>query len=181
MSGTTVNFGTWSSPAGGTAIVNASSGAIAYLHKDWLGSARLVSNTGTNAEIFETAYAPYGELYDSFGTNSSQYEVFAGQTSNFAKGLLGDTPNREYSPSNQGRWISPDPVGAGWNAYAYPANPNSLIDPSGLSGDCPLTTRSCVPQNLGRGISGTGGLSGMEAQMFDYGLTSVGDDPFNEP
>jgi hypothetical protein len=42
-----------------------------------------------------------------------------------------DTPNRELS-ANQGRWLSPDPAGTGWNQYGYPTNPNSNIDPSGL-------------------------------------------------
>ena len=31
-----------------------------------------------------------------------------------------------------GRWLSPDPAGAGWNLYAYSTNPNSSVDPSGL-------------------------------------------------
>jgi uncharacterized protein RhaS with RHS repeats len=31
------------------------------------------------------------------------------------------------------RWLSPDPAGDGWNAYAYPTDPNSEIDPSGLT------------------------------------------------
>lgn len=33
---------------------------------------------------------------------------------------------------SQGRWLTPDPAGAGWNQYAYPTNPNSATDPSGL-------------------------------------------------
>ncbi len=44
-----------------------------------------------------------------------------------------DTPNRELV-ANQGRWMSPDPAGAGWNLYAYVTNPNSDDDPTGLDG-----------------------------------------------
>jgi hypothetical protein len=43
-----------------------------------------------------------------------------------------DADNREYNGAAQGRWISPDPAGTGWNQYAYSTNPNSMIDPSGL-------------------------------------------------
>jgi hypothetical protein len=32
--------------------------------------------------------------------------------------------------------LSPDPARASWNAYAYPTNPNSFTDPSGLCPDC---------------------------------------------
>ena len=44
-----------------------------------------------------------------------------------------DTPNWELQGSQQGRWLSPDPAGAGWNLYAYATNPKSAIDPSGLA------------------------------------------------
>jgi len=48
-----------------------------------------------------------------------------------------DTPNRELS--FVGRWLSPDPAGAGWNQYAYVTNnPLALTDPTGLGGPCPL-------------------------------------------
>lgn len=47
-----------------------------------------------------------------------------------------DTPNRELSQF-AGRWLSPDPAEAGWNQYGYPTNPNSVIDPSGLSAVAP--------------------------------------------
>jgi RHS repeat-associated protein len=57
-----------------------------------------------------------------FGGDSTQ-DVIAG---------MYDTPNRELQGSQQGRWLSPDPAGAGWNQYAYATNPNSAIDPTGL-------------------------------------------------
>jgi len=60
--------------------------------------------------------------------------MFTGDTQDILTGIF-DTPNRELNAS-QGRWLSPDPAGAGWNQYAYPTNPNSFVDPSGLCPDC---------------------------------------------
>ena len=79
----------------------------------------------------DRAFAPYGEMYDTFGNTNSNRLMFADLTQDVATGLY-DTPNRELAYSNQGRWISPDPAGAGWNQYAYSTNPNSAVDPSGL-------------------------------------------------
>jgi hypothetical protein len=75
---------------------------------------------------------------------------------------LFDTPNREFAAANQGRWLSPDPAGSGWNQYAYSTNPNSMLDPMGLSAEIYLmngsggwdwsggeiTANSMVPQRL---------------------------------
>lgn len=35
--------------------------------------------------------------------------------------------------SQQGRWLSPDPAGTGWNQYSYATNPLISVDPSGLA------------------------------------------------
>jgi uncharacterized protein RhaS with RHS repeats len=59
-----------------------------------------------------------------------------------------DTPNREYQGSQQGRWLSPDPAGTGWNQYAYGTNRNSEIDPSGLE---------CIMDSDDPGTTGSGG------------------------
>jgi RHS repeat-associated protein len=42
--------------------------------------------------------------------------------------------HRYYDP-HQGRYITQDPIGlrGGWNAYAYPLDPVSEIDPQGLN------------------------------------------------
>jgi RHS repeat-associated protein len=128
MSGTTVNYAMWAAPEGGTASI---SGSTYYLHKDWLGNARIVSNTGTNTYTTDRAYTPYGETFAAFGnTAATQFDVFAGTTGDFNIGVQWETPNRELSIV--GRWLSPDPAGFGWNQYAYPTNPNSFVDPSGL-------------------------------------------------
>jgi RHS repeat-associated protein len=70
-----------------------------------------------------------------------------------------DTPNREYNSAAEGRWLSPDPAGAGWNLYAYSTNPNSMIDPSGLE-QCVGPVASCYHgsnNNPGQGFSGSTG------------------------
>jgi RHS repeat-associated protein len=100
------------------------------VHADWLGSPRLVSGLSGHTAYLDQAYTPYGEIYSTFGTSQAYFNNFAGTTSNFYNGAVYDTPNRELSFI--GRWLSPDPAGAGWNQYAYSTNPNSFVDPSGL-------------------------------------------------
>jgi RHS repeat-associated protein len=90
------------------------------MHKDWLGSGRVVSEAETITA--DRAFAPYGEMYQNFGSSNNNELNFTGDTQDIVAGIY-DTPNRELIP-NQGRWPSPDPAGAGWNLYAYP-NPKS--------------------------------------------------------
>jgi RHS repeat-associated protein len=102
---------------------------------------RISSNLG-NAIIDDRAFAPFGEIYDNFGSTAANENIFTGDSPD----ILGtgdccfDTPNRELS-ANQGRWLSPDPADLGavdfsnpqsWNRYAYVNNsPLNYIDPSG--------------------------------------------------
>jgi RHS repeat-associated protein len=97
-------------------------------HHDWLGTARLSTLLSNGSVVYDRAFAPYGENYDNVGSTSSLN--FTGDRQDIIAGLF-DTPNREQMP-NQGRWISPDPAGQGWNLYAYPTDPNRFVDPSGL-------------------------------------------------
>jgi len=92
----------------------------------------LVSGVSGHTVTADRAYAPYGELYNTFGSTNTNNNMFAGLAGDFDTNVLFDTPNRELA-QYQGRWLSPDPVGAGWNQYAYATNPNSSIDPSGLT------------------------------------------------
>jgi hypothetical protein len=130
MAGATPNYAYFPAPEGGTAIINGNSSSYGYLHKDWRGSARIVSNVVAHGATVDQAFSPYGEIYDQFGSTSSPYDMFAEITQNFAPGVMWDTPNRELSVV--GRWLSPDPVGQGWNRYAYATNPLNFVDPSGL-------------------------------------------------
>jgi len=132
MAGASLGFVYWPSPAGGTVIVGGG-GSLLYMHKDWLGSARLTSNLTTHAYTADTAYTPYGETYDTFGATDTEFDEFADITGNYSNGVLWDARYRELSIV--GRWLSPDPAHSGWNQYAYATNPNSLIDPLGLSGE----------------------------------------------
>ncbi len=131
MTGTTANFGSFPTAAG-TVMITGNNGSQYYLHNDWLGNARI---TSTHARVIrlDQAYTPYGEIFANFGTAAGNLDVFAGTTSNFNTGTQWDTPNR--SLAYFGRWLSPDPSGQGgqWNRYAYPTNPNSYVDPSGLN------------------------------------------------
>jgi RHS repeat-associated protein len=132
MSGwATVNYSYLPLPGGGTLYSTGSTGSNRnYQHKDWLGSARLESVISSSTISLDRAYAPYGEVYANFG--SSGHYNFTGDTQEVvADGATFDTDNRELN-SGQGRWLSPDPARAGWNLYAYPTNPNSLTDPTGL-------------------------------------------------
>ncbi len=131
MSGATPNFGYFPAPGGGTALLEGNNGLHLYMHKDWVGNARLISNVVNNTYAFDQAYSPYGEMYATFGTTGNERDMFGSLTSNFDNGVLWDSPNREMAVSPS-RWNSPDPAGSGWNQYSYSTNPNSLFDPSGL-------------------------------------------------
>lgn len=107
-----------------------------------MGNDRIVSWTVGHSVPADRAYAPYGQQYNTFGSTNPIYGMFAGLTGDYDSGILFDTPNREFA-QYQGRWISPDPAAAGWNLYAYPTNPNSFTDPSGLCGQTSYVIPPC--------------------------------------
>jgi RHS repeat-associated protein len=129
MSGQTLSNAYVPLPGGSTLAQNSSQKV--FWHKDWLGTVRFGSTIGRQPKL-DRAFAPYGEMYDTVigGTINPD---FTGDTQNVISGLF-DTPARELHPT-QGRWISPDPARAGWNAYAYTENkPLTGTDPTGLDG-----------------------------------------------
>lgn len=134
MNGTTISYAYWPAPGGGTLLEVGNQSNLYYMHKDRLGNARVSSGVQTHAIITDRAFAPYGEVYDTFGSTAQQETMFTGDTQDILAGMY-DTPNREMN-ANQGRWFSPDPAGSGWNQYAYATNPNSFTDPSGLCFMC---------------------------------------------
>jgi RHS repeat-associated protein len=147
MHGSTPYYAYWPTPGNGTVEVNGNAVTFFYMHKDWLGNARISSVIVNPAVVSDQAYAPFGELYDTLNVGAGvPGQMFTGDTQDILTGIF-DTPNRELNAS-QGRWLSPDPAGAGWNQYAYATNPNGFIDPSGLT-DC--------PQDKTCGIYGEGG------------------------
>jgi RHS repeat-associated protein len=131
MTGSTINYSYWPTPGGGTELIFGSGSSNYYMHKDWLGNARIISSTNAHTVSADMAFAPYGEIYDQFGLTGTAYQMFTGDTQDIVSQMM-DTPNREYNSGAQGRWLSPDPAGSGWNLYAYSTNPNSDVDPLGL-------------------------------------------------
>ncbi|MGD0987110.1 MAG: RHS repeat-associated core domain-containing protein, partial [Candidatus Sulfotelmatobacter sp.] len=129
MSGTTLAEAYLVAPGGGTFMELG--GQNDYLHKDWLGNARIASLISAQTVGADLAYAPYGEVYNFFSGSGIDW-MFTGDLTQLDSEYLWDTPNREFAGKNQGRWLSPDPAGAGWNQYAYATNPMSNVDPSGL-------------------------------------------------
>jgi RHS repeat-associated protein len=149
-------------PGGATAL-----SGINFEHKDWLGSASFVSNrnrTSTAARLF----SPYGEIYNNTGSTGDV--DFTGDRQDLTAGLY-DTPNRELNPS--GRWISPDPAGASWNAYSYTTNPMGETDPSGL-GAAGVNSFSfgAGPWGIAGGSGGGGDAIGLhQPDMGSWGAT----------
>ena len=134
-------------PGGATAVYN-SSGLAYYRHSDHLGSSRLAS-TPSRCVYYSGAYAPFGESYAEYVNTACGGQTdrsFTGQNEDTVPGMA-DFLNREYSSAQQGRWLSPDPMGMdaadlsdpqSWNQYAYVNNvPLTTIDPSGFGPELP--------------------------------------------
>jgi RHS repeat-associated protein len=176
MTGTTLSYGYWPSPGRGLYIDQ--TGYKRFVHPDWLGNDRIVSSIDNHTITADRAYAPYGEQYNTFGSSNPTYGIFASETGDFDPGILFDTPNRELA-SAQGRWVSPDPAGASWNAYAYGTNPNNQIDPSGLDvrQACGTWCDAFGDQTNGDGSS-TGSWGGMGGWMPGEWASMDGGNPF---
>ncbi|HZR67388.1 MAG TPA: RHS repeat-associated core domain-containing protein [Terriglobales bacterium] len=102
-----------------------------FLHKDWLGSVRFSSTVVNRASVFDRAFAPYGEVYDTVQGGITVPPNFTGDTQDTVSGTY-DTPNRELNP-NQGRWLTPDPAGV------------SVVDPSNPQSWNSMPTLSTIP------------------------------------
>jgi RHS repeat-associated protein len=127
---TTFKQAYWPAPGGGVMLQG--SGSYDFIHTDWKGEGLAVSAIANSTVATDRAFAPYGETYNVHGSSPTNQEMFQGDTQDIVTGMF-DTPNRELQTSAHGRWLSPDPAQSGWNSYAYAPNPNSMIDPSGLS------------------------------------------------
>jgi RHS repeat-associated protein len=125
---------------------------INFYHRDYLGSVPLVSSRGGRASVAARLFGPYGESYNNVGISGDLN--FTGDYQDLVAGTF-DTPNRELNPT-QGRWISPDPAHASWNAYSYSTNPLGETDPSGLD------------------------LASREARWDSWGCCSVFDSTFDD-
>jgi hypothetical protein len=154
MSGTTLSFAYWPTPHGAQLYESGNGGGYYFMHPDWVGSARVISNNSHSAGS-DLQFSPYGEVTFKVGSPAVGQYQFAGMNENFYNGAMFDADNRELSIAAN-RWLSPDPARQGWNQYAYPANPNTFTDPSGLA--------------VGRDDEG-GGIpesTGFEDEICDY-------------
>ncbi len=156
MNGSTYNYSYWAGP-GGSTLLDQNDG-YHFEHKDWLHNARVSSDVLEQSIIQDQAFAPYGEIYENFGSAGANENIFTGDTQDIMStgDCCFDTPNRELS-ANQGRWLSPDPVGASWNTYAYTTNPNSFTDPTGLIAGGPFSGFVSCP----------GGFNGCREDSWD--------------
>jgi YD repeat-containing protein len=68
LNGSTFSYAYWPTPGGGT-LLQTTGYSYYYQHKDWLGNARISSSLGTTI-IDDRAFAPYGEIYDNFGSTN---------------------------------------------------------------------------------------------------------------
>jgi len=164
---------------GGALVRYNSSGLDSYWHPDWLGTARLYSNT-VRAVVNDVAYAPFGEWYingpaDSFFTGVAQSDAAADMKAFLA---------RDYH-TTQGRWLTPDPAGLEavdltnpqtLNRYAYVlGNPLGLVDPSGMAGQ---TIWIQIPTHCYQ--TEMTGLPG-EYQFCDITFQQISVGPLNNP
>jgi RHS repeat-associated protein len=157
LNGNSEKWAYWPAPGGGTV---ADDGDMYYMHKDWLGSARILSVISSSPTVLtDKAYAPYGEVYDVFSSTLQWETMFGGGSTQDVIAGMYDTPNRELQGSQQGRFLSPDPAGSGWNQYAYPTNPNSMVDPTGLEGGGPGTLNCLIVGRVGAHPASVGGCT----------------------
>ena len=111
-------------------------GAVEYLHKDQLGSVKLI--TAANGSLVKTStYAPYGEAFDEMLslTAADETKGFIGERFDADAGL--QYLNARYFDPRLGlfiqpAWLDPTQPGVGLNRFAYSANdPVNLRDPLG--------------------------------------------------
>ncbi len=127
---------------GGEPLEYYANGYAHYLHTNWIGTMRMVTNN-TGGVDGEFTSVPFGDAWTATqGTSNDGYQ-FAGLDIDSTD--MEHAQFRQYS-TTQGRWFSPDPYGGSYdmsdpqsfNRYTYVLNkPMSLVDPMGLD---PCTT-----------------------------------------
>jgi hypothetical protein len=93
MFGGTINYAYWPTPGGGTLLETGNSGSDYYLHKDWLGNARISTSVAGHALVADNAFSPYGETYNVLDSTNQNQQMFTGLTQDVLSGMW-DTPNR---------------------------------------------------------------------------------------
>src|SRR5438132_14012329 len=104
------------------------------MHSNPLGSTGMLTDQTAGAPLQDELYYPWGQRWALAGT--AWDERFAGLEERDPQVGFDRSATREY-PSNQGRWLSPDPEDAGandsepqtWNADSYARkDPTTLTD-----------------------------------------------------
>jgi RHS repeat-associated protein len=124
---------------------NLSTPTTYFLHKDHLGSTRLVTSyagSATPGSVLDANdHRPFGDNASGGTTTSLQFTGLERDAATNESGL-DHTWFRKYSP-NIGRWCSADPLGGfvgdpqSLNRYSYVLNnPMNLVDPLGLAPTC---------------------------------------------
>ena len=151
-----------------------------FEHADFLGNVPLLSSRNARTSLASRLFAPYGESYNATGNGGSL--LFTGDEQDLVAGTY-DTPNRELTP-NSGRWSSPDPAGASWNAYAYSTNPMVETDPSGLGSICYGCVESRNGTLAGGGwryaLSGNGGVC-YDGSCGRGAMSAIGEEYTGQP
>jgi RHS repeat-associated protein len=110
-----------------------------WMANDGLGSVRGVYDD-TLAEVYDAQYAPYGDVWDSSGTNPTSFG-YTGEPTD-ANDLV-HLRARYYDPG-LGAFFSQDPLETE-NRYAYVGgNPISFADPTGLHSESPSQWTGCA-------------------------------------
>jgi RHS repeat-associated protein len=114
-----------------------------FVHGDWLGSTRYLSDSTGNNTPNALRFDGYGRLSASQGgVHPTEFQWAGGWgyqrewSSESDPGLGLDYLQQRYYDPAVGRFLTPDPIGfaGGFNLYAYVENnPVGLVDPSGLS------------------------------------------------
>ena len=124
---------------GGSLLAEYANSTTYFVHKDHLGSTRLMTNM-TGCVVDNLDYLPYGELY-SYTPSCSAPDIalkFTGKERDSESGL--DNFGARYMSSQYGRFMSPDPTRLSaffddpqtWNMYIYAHNnPLAYVDRNG--------------------------------------------------
>src|SRR2546427_6791993 len=142
---------TWSQlfipSVGGRQIMKYQDTVTYFLHTTLLGSTGMITNHA-GPPTQDVLYYPWGQRWAYQG--SLRDERFASLGQRDSEATLDPTLFRMYT-SNEGRWLSQDPVGGditnpqSLNRYAYVLNnPTNLIDPLGLQSGA-FTMIICAP------------------------------------
>ena len=140
------------------AVYNVGANDTDFIHRNLLGSTSMSTNaSGSVTE--DILYYPWGQWWTSAGTVFEYHYATFNAAGNGA-------PYRSYN-QNIGRWWTPDPLGGdmtnpqSFNRYAYALNnPETLVDPLGLTSMCYVGGKWTDCQSGGNGGGNPVGSSG---------------------